>query len=132
KLPGRFGILLSMGLLGLALLVPLGVRSVPVGILLYGGLLGAAAGSNTACNGVIWPEYFGVGSVGAIKGVVSTLRNAATAAAAPLGAWLVSTENGFSTTLMAGAGLAGVAACGGLFFLPGPPEEAGATPARSI
>jgi sugar phosphate permease len=119
RLSSRFGVLSSMTLLALALLVPLGMRSGFNAVVLYGSLLGAAAGATNATNGVLWPDYFGTGSVGAIKGIVSTVRNATTAAAAPLAAWLIGTGDGFSTTLLAGAVLAAAAAIVAI-FLPSP------------
>jgi MFS family permease len=130
RVPARRGVLLSMLLLAVAMLVPLGVQAAPLGVLLYGALLGAAAGSMNAANGVLWPEYFGAASVGAIKGIVSTVRNGATAAAAPLGAWLIHRDPGFSTVLVAGSALAAVAACAAL-AMPRPPEASQARAAPS-
>jgi predicted MFS family arabinose efflux permease len=123
RIPAKMGLLISMSLLALALLVPLGFRSASVGVLLYGALLGAAAGAINATNGVLWPEHFGTGSVGAIKGIVSTVRNGATAAGAPL-AIMMAERGGFSSVLIAGASLALVAGCAALFL---PPPRCAAT-----
>ncbi len=113
--PAKVGLIISMGLLVLALLVPLGTASALLGVPLYGLLLGGAAGATNATHGVLWAEQFGVGSVGAIKGTVSSVRNGATAAAAPLAA-LLSGRGGFSWVLAAGLLIAIVAGIGALLL----------------
>lgn len=45
----------------------------------YGSLLGAASGTMSTANLVVWPNFFGIGAVGRIKGVVNATRNGATA-----------------------------------------------------
>jgi predicted MFS family arabinose efflux permease len=124
RAPAKVGLLISMSLLTIALLVPLGFPSASVGVLVYGALLGAAAGATGATNGVLWPEHFGIGSVGAIKGIVSTVRNGATAAGAPLAA-LLAERGGFAGVLMAGATVAVVAGCVAIFVPPPPVHRHG-------
>lgn len=48
---------------------------------------------------MIWPEYYGVEALGAIKGVVNGVRNGATALGPPLVAWLMGPEEVFQSAL---------------------------------
>lgn len=52
----------------------------------YGAVLGASAGIAAASNSLVWPEYYGVRALGALKGVVNAVRNGATAAGPVLAA----------------------------------------------
>jgi hypothetical protein len=113
RIPSRFGITLAMSLAVLALSsvwLPLPAAG---GALLYGGLLGLSSGAITASNSIVWPEYFGIDALGAIKGVVNGVRNGATAVGPPLAALLVTAEGSFGPALWVFAALsaaAGVAA----------------------
>jgi MFS family permease len=120
RVPSRYGVALSMALTVLAFastLLPL--AAVP-GALLYGGLLGLSAGAVSAANSVIWPDYFGIEALGAIKGVVNGVRNGATAVGPPLAAILVTGSGSFSPSLLAFGGMA--AAAGVLAVTLRPPE----------
>lgn len=82
RTPAKFGIPVMLMVLSGAVVVPLLGIEHAAASMAFGALLGAAAGSAAATNGVIWAEYFGVTSIGAIKGIVSAVRNGSTAAGA--------------------------------------------------
>lgn len=119
RVPVKGGIVIAMTLLSAALVIPLGFHSMQFGVVFYGALLGAASGAMNVTSSVLWPEYFGVSSVGTIKGVVSMVRNGLTAAGAPLAAWLLARDADGSHVLVAGMGIATLAGCGAL-LLPRP------------
>lgn len=102
------GALLGMGATGM-MLAPL---PAPVATLCYGALLGGASGFTGLANAVLWPRFFGVSALGAIKGVVNAVRNGATAAGAPLVALLLLPGSAFTP-------MAGVAALLLLMLLGG-------------
>lgn len=85
--------LVALGLGSLVLFLPLGSAAGPWA---FGAALGGSAGIAHGANGVLWPAYFGVRSLGALKGVVNAARNGCTAAAPPLAAWLAGAEESFS------------------------------------
>lgn len=107
RLPTRIGVAASLALLAAALAtVALG----PAGPLLpsiYGTMLGLANGTGKLAGSLIWPDYYGAGSVGAIKGVVNLVRNGSTAAGPPLAAAWMAAVGGAPAMLL---GLASVAA----------------------
>lgn len=120
RVPSRYGVAFSMALTVLAFastLLPL--APVP-GALLYGGLLGLSAGAISASNSVLWPDYFGIDALGAIKGVVNGVRNGATAVGPPLAALLVAGSGSFLSSLLVFGGMS--AAAGGLAVVLRPPE----------
>lgn len=89
--------------------------------LAYGALLGGSAGALKIAGSLVWPAYYGPRHVGAIKGAVSTVRNAATAAGPPLAALLAGPAEHFERVLLPFAGVAFVAAL--LVLWLGPPER---------
>ncbi|HUF51905.1 MAG TPA: MFS transporter [Longimicrobiales bacterium] len=93
------------------------------GALIYGTLLGTSSAIAGATNSLVWPEYFGIRALGALKGVVNGVRNGATAAGPVLVAMLA-TAGGFSFGLLALAVIAATGAAAALFILP-PPVMAG-------
>jgi hypothetical protein len=58
----------------------------------------------------LWPEYFGTEAVGQIKGAVTAIRNASTAAGPPLVAWLIAGHQQFDTAIAVLVGLCVLAA----------------------
>lgn len=106
-----------------AVLGPPGVA----GAVTYGALLGLANGMSGAANAVLWPNYFGVESLGRIKGIVTGVRNGATAVGPPLVASLLGTE-GSSLLRMAAVigGCLALATAGALTLrAPARPGESG-------
>lgn len=99
---------LALGLLALALgagalFLPVGPAAGPW---LLGAALGGSAGVANAANGVLWPAYFGVRSLGALRGVTNAARNGCTAAAPPLAAWLAGEGESFRGFSLLCVGLA--------------------------
>lgn len=118
RIPSRFGVAVAMAFTlaafaSLALAIP-GVA----GALVYGTLLGLGAGTIATTNSVVWPDYFGVEALGAVKGVVNAVRNGATAIGPPLAALLVTGDGSFAVALLVFGGLAAVAATAVLFLRP--------------
>lgn len=89
---GLFFGLVALGASALTLLLPLGPAAGPW---VFGAALGGSAGVAHGANGILWPAYFGVRSLGALKGVVNAARNGSTAAASPLAAWMAGPEESF-------------------------------------
>jgi MFS family permease len=100
RFPSRLGIALSLGLSATALVVAMVGLPGVAGALLYGTLLGLASGANAATNSIVWPDYFGVEALGAVKGVVNAVRNGATALGPPIAAVLVATSGSFISSLV--------------------------------
>lgn len=86
----------------------------------YGALLGGSAGALKIAGALVWPAYYGPGHVGAIKGAVTTIRNAATAAGPPLAALLAGPGDHFERVLLPFAAVSLIAAAVVLFL--GPPR----------
>lgn len=86
----------------------------------YGAMLGGSAGALKIAGALVWPAYYGPRHVGAIKGAVTTIRNAATAAGPPLAAWLAGPGDQFERVLLPFAAVALIAAAAVLFL--GPPR----------
>jgi sugar phosphate permease len=101
KVPSRMGIALSLGLSAVALSTIGLPLSIVAGALLYGTLLGLASGANAATNSIVWPDYFGIEALGAVKGVVNAVRNGATALGPPIAAVLVAASGSFASSLVA-------------------------------
>jgi sugar phosphate permease len=106
----RFGVSAAMVLATLALVSTVLPVSGPVGSMIYGAGLGAATGGLSTSNQVLWPEYFGTEAVGQIKGSVTAIRNASTAAGPPLVAWLIAGHQQFDTAIAVLVGLCVLAA----------------------
>lgn len=95
--------LVALGFGSLTLFLPLGPVAGPW---VFGAALGGSAGIAHGANGVLWPAYFGVRSLGALKGVVNAARNGCTAVAPPLAAWLAGAEESFANFALLCVGLA--------------------------
>jgi MFS family permease len=122
RVPSRFGVTLSMALT-VAAFATMSLPLAPVaGALLYGGLLGLGAGTVAAANSIVWPDYFGIDALGAIKGVVNAVRNGATAIGPPLAAVLMTTEGSFALALLVFGAMAAAAGIAAL-LLPPPAGE---------
>jgi sugar phosphate permease len=106
----RFGVSAAMVLATLALVSTVLPVSGAVGSMIYGAGLGAATGGLSTSNQVLWPEYFGTEAVGQIKGAVTAIRNASTAAGPPLVAWLIAGHQQFDTAIAVLVGLCVLAA----------------------
>lgn len=121
RVPTRFGVSAALGLAMTALVtLPLGLPA-PLGTALYGTLLGMAAGVASGANAQVWPDYFGVEGLGAIKGLVTAVRNGAAAAGPPLLALLQSPSGSFGEGLLV---LAALSATGALLAaLIAPPGD---------
>lgn len=98
--PVRAGLVVGMLLATVALLVAWGGDGSLGTSLIYGTLLGASSGILTSTNALIWPQYFGIEALGAIKGVVNGVRNGATALGPPLVALLLGPEETFGLALL--------------------------------
>lgn len=96
----------------------------------YGALLGGSAGALKIAGALVWPAYYGPRHVGAIKGAVTTIRNAATAAGPPVAALLAGPGDQFERVLLPFAAVALIASIVVLFL--GPPRglEGEADPVR--
>lgn len=117
----RFGVAGALAMLGLALGTLLVLEPTAWTLHLYGSLLGLSAGLLKVAASIVWPAYYGIDSVGSIKGTVSTLRNAATAAGPPLAAGLAGPGEAFGRVLLPFALLcAGGAAAAVLLRPPAP------------
>lgn len=84
----------------------------------YGALLGGSAGALKIAGALVWPAYYGPRHIGAIKGAVATIRNAATAAGPPLAALLAGPADRFEQVLLPFAAATAVAAVVVLFLMP--------------
>lgn len=130
RVPVRFGIGGALAMLGLGLGTLMLLPPTQWTLHLYGTLLGLSAGLLKVGASLVWPAYYGTGSVGSIKGAVSTLRNAATAAGPPLAAALAGPGEAFGRVLLPFALLCIGGAAATIFLRPPVPIEAGAEVAR--
>lgn len=122
RVPSRFGITAGMGVAVLAVAVA-GWGGSSIGAsLAYGALLGSASGILSAANSLIWPDYYGIEALGAIKGVVNGVRNGATALGPPLVAWLIGPDEIFSSALWVLAAMSLFAAVVALAMKPPEPS----------
>jgi MFS family permease len=129
RVPVRFGVTASLlcASAGLAWYAwgPGGVA----GALGYGLLLGTSSAVAGATNSLVWPEYFGIQALGALKGVVNGVRNGATAIGPVLIAFLATGSFGTGLLVLAVIAIAGAAAA--LLILPPDAELAdGASAAK--
>lgn len=125
RVPTRFGVALAMGLMvGAFASLGLGLPGA-VGALLYGGLLGLAGGAIAATNSMVWPDYFGIEALGAVKGVVNAVRNGATAVGPPMAALLVTADGSFARALLVFGVMAAVAGAAALLLRPPPAPDTG-------
>jgi hypothetical protein len=93
-------------------------------------LLGTSSAVAGATNSLVWPEYFGINALGALKGVVNGVRNGATAIGPGLVAFL--TTDSFGTGLLVLGMIAVSGAAAALFIVPPDADRAdGAGDARA-
>lgn len=124
RIPTRFGIVLAMGLTVAAFgSLSLGLPGA-VGAMLYGSLLGLAGGTIGTTNSMVWPDYFGIEALGAVKGVVNAVRNGATALGPPIAAVLVAGDGSFARALLVFAALSAAAGALSVFLRPPPDPNA--------
>jgi MFS family permease len=124
-IPSRFGVGAALGLCALGLL-PLLLPLEPLaGAVLYGLVFGLGSGVNASANSIIWPDYFGVAALGALKGVVTAVRNGATALGPPIAAVLAAGAGSFTSSILLFATISLLAALASLVMVP--PEAAGTT-----
>lgn len=97
--------------------------------LLYGALLGASSGIGNASNSLLWPEYYGIRALGALKGVVNAVRNGATAAGPVIAALVFTVGVTQSLLVLAGIAVAGAAAAA---FLKPPARAAASGPGERL
>jgi MFS family permease len=123
RIPSRWGVTASMALAVLAF-ASVGLPLPPAaGALLYGGLLGLASGAIAAANSIVWPDYFGIEALGAIKGVVNGVRNGATAIGPPVAAVLVTEAGSFAPALALFAGISAAAGVAAALLRPPAADE---------
>lgn len=100
RFPSRLGLSASLLLTAVgiaAILLPLPAFA---GAMLYGVLFGLGSGVNATANSIVWPDYFGIQALGALKGVVTAVRNGATALGPPIAALLFVASGSFSLGLV--------------------------------
>jgi MFS family permease len=116
RIPVRFGVTASLlcACAGLAWYAwgPGGI----IGALGYGLLLGTSSAVAGATNSLVWPEYFGINALGALKGVVNGVRNGATAIGPVLVAFLATDSFGTGLLVLGLIAFSGAAAA--LFIVP--------------
>lgn len=117
KVPSRLAVSLALGLMTLAFAAA-SLTALPpaAGALLYGAVLGLSNGTSKTANSMVWPEYFGIEALGAVKGVVNAARNGATAVGPPLAALLVGGSGSFTLALFVFGAIATVAGIGAVFL----------------
>jgi MFS family permease len=100
RYPSRFGVGAALALCGVGM-IPLLLPLQPlVGAVVYGVVFGLGSGANASANAIIWPDYFGVAALGALKGVVTAVRNGSTALGPPIAAVLAATSGSFSSSIV--------------------------------
>lgn len=100
RISSRFGICAGMVVATATLFAILLPLPELVASMIYGCGLGMASGALSAANGIVWPEYYGIEALGAVKGVVTSIRNGATAAGPPLVALLAGPGEQFTTAII--------------------------------
>lgn len=90
-------------------------------ILAHGFLWGAGAGGFITLNNLVWPNYFGVRTVGALRGVTLPVSIAASGIGAPLYGYLL---DAFSPASVWGLSLAAFSASAVLVLFARPPRLA--------
>jgi MFS family permease len=120
RLPVRFGVTASLLCAAAGLVWYAWGPGGAVGALGYGLLLGTSSAVAGATNSLVWPEYFGIQALGAVKGVVNGVRNGATAIGPVLVAFLATESFTPALLLLGGIAVAGAAAA----LLIVPPDAA--------
>lgn len=120
KVPNRYPLVVSQGLLALAMVWTISIEA-PWMALTYGVLLGFGQGLMMTTNTVIWPNYFGRSHLGAIRGAVTTAM-VAFAALGPFPFGVMFDVAG-SYTLAVLAFLVMPVACGAAAYLAIPPRK---------
>lgn len=106
----RFGLSIALGLAAIAFAaVALPLAPVP-GAIVYGSILGLSSGAYAATSSILWPDYFGIEALGAVKGAVGAAVSAATAVGPPLAAVLVAGSGSFGSSLWVFGGICGLGA----------------------
>ncbi|MBA2664152.1 MAG: MFS transporter [Bradymonadaceae bacterium] len=100
RVSSRFAISLAMVFMVLAMASTFVALPALAASLAYGSLLGVASGMTASANNMLWPEYYGIAALGAIKGVVTAVRNGATALGPPLVALLAGEAERFGTAFV--------------------------------
>lgn len=126
RIPSRVGVAVSLGLTTLAFVLAGASLPALAGALLYGSVLGLASGANAASNSIVWPDYFGIEALGAVKGVVNAVRNGATALGPPIAAILSAGSGSFTSSLMVFAAASAVGALASLWMRKPPTARAAA------
>jgi MFS family permease len=117
RIPSRLGIAASLALSALALLTMLLPLAPLPGAIVYGVLFGLGSGVNASANSIVWPDYFGVAALGALKGVVNGVRNGATALGPPIAAVLLASSGSFYSSVLLFAGISALAALAALAMM---------------
>ena len=93
--------LLAFGQIGLSLtMIWVLIIANPWQALLYGGALGCSSGFLMSVNNVIWPNYYGRGNLGSIRGAATTV-SIGSAALGPLPfAFLIELTNSFTKAVI--------------------------------
>ena len=99
KITNRY--LLALGQIGLSLtMIWVLIIANPWQALLYGGALGCSSGFLMSVNNVIWPNYYGRGNLGSIRGAATTV-SIGSAALGPLPfAFLIELTNSFTKAVI--------------------------------
>lgn len=118
RVPTRAAVTVSLGVMVVAfasMLLPLPAAA---GALAYGTLLGLGAGAHKAASTIIWPDYFGTESLGAVKGVVNAVINGASAVGPPLAALLAAPSGSFAGAILVFAVISAVGAAAAVVMRP--------------
>lgn len=118
RAPVRFGLAASLVALAAGLIVLAAAPMWALAPVVYGALLGLSAGGLKIAGSLVWPAYYGEAHVGSIKGMVSTIRNAATALGPPLAALIAGRSERFHDVLVPFAASALVGAVVVVFVRP--------------
>lgn len=119
RVPVRFGVSASLILAAAGLAWFAWGAAGAWAALVYGALLGMSSAVAGAANSLIWPDYFGIRVLGALKGVVNAVRNGATAVG-PVIIAVLAANGGFGRGLLVLGVIAVAGAVIALFILPPP------------
>ena len=89
RVPVRYLGCVGLGGLALSIVPMITSNGEPYTILAHNFLWGAAAGGFITLNNLVWPNYFGVQAVGALRGVTLPVSIAASGIGAPLYGYLL-------------------------------------------
>jgi predicted MFS family arabinose efflux permease len=123
RIAPRKGIALGLGIMAAAFVALHLLGGAGGGAAVYGALLGLAAGVVKVAGTYVWPVYFGVANVGAIKGTVNAVRNGATALGPPLAAIIAGSAAAFDRVLLPFAVASACAAAATLLMRPPGPRR---------